>query len=126
MAKMGRPPKEIDQKQFEDLCGLQCTYDEICGWFDISADTLEKWCKKTYKMTFSKVFAQKRGKGKISLRRSQWQLASSNATMAIWLGKQYLGQRDQVEQTIALEAVKDDALSASLKELAEGLESDDQ
>nr|DAU65966.1 MAG TPA: hypothetical protein [Caudoviricetes sp.] len=24
---MGRRPKEIDQKQFENLCGLQCTYE---------------------------------------------------------------------------------------------------
>ena len=23
---MGRPNKEIDQKQFENLCGLQCTH----------------------------------------------------------------------------------------------------
>lgn len=24
---MGRRPKEIDQKQFENLCGLQCTHE---------------------------------------------------------------------------------------------------
>lgn len=96
MPRTGRPHKEIDQKQFENLCGLQCTHEEICGWFDVSAKTLEKWCKETYGdgMTFSKVFAQKRGAGKISLRRAQFRLAEKNANMAIWLGKQYLGQMD--------------------------------
>lgn len=97
---MGRPNKVIDQKEFEKLCALQCTYDEVCGWFDVCPDTLEAWCKRTYgkDMSFSKVFAQKRSKGKISLRRSQFQLAEKNANMAIWLGKQYLGQRDRLEE----------------------------
>lgn len=91
---MARPRKEIDQKQFENLCGLQCTLEEMCGWFGVCSDTLEAWCKRTYKAGFSEVFAQKRGVGKISLRRAQFRLAQKNANMAIWLGKNYLGQRD--------------------------------
>lgn len=124
MAKKGRPKKRIDEKQFESLCGLQCTLEEICGWFGVCSDTLESWCKRTYKMNFSEVFKQKRGVGKISLRRSQWRLAEKNANMAIWLGKQYLGQKDQVETTIAEGTVQDDGLSASLRELARSLKSD--
>nr|DAM20051.1 MAG TPA: DNA-packaging protein small subunit [Caudoviricetes sp.] len=108
---MARPRKEIDQKQFENLCGLQCTLEEICGWFDVCSDTLETWCKRTYKRSFSEVFAQKRGAGKISLRRSQWQLAAKNASMAIWLGKQYLGQRDSVDVAVT------DAKGIALDEL---------
>lgn len=98
---MARPRKEIDKKQFENLCALQCTHDEICAWFDVTVKTLESWCKRTYGDSFSKVFAQKRGKGKISLRRSQWQLAEKSASMAIWLGKQYLNQRDNVDVTVS-------------------------
>ena len=122
---MARPRKEIDQKQFENLCGLQCTLEEICGWFGITDKTLDSWCKRTYHASFSEVFKQKRGNGKISLRRSQWRLAEKSAAMAIWLGKQYLGQRDQIETTIAVDKREDDALSASLRALAEDLESDD-
>lgn len=70
-------------------------------------------------------FAQKRGAGKISLRRSQWRLAEKNASMAIWLGKQYLGQRDVVELGLPTDNAQEDALSVSLREMAEGLESDD-
>lgn len=108
---MARPRKEIDQKQFEDLCGLQCTLEEICGWFEVCSDTLETWCKRTYKRSFSEVFAQKRGAGKISLRRSQWRLAEKNATMAIFLGKQFLGQRDSVDVAVT------DAKGIALDEL---------
>lgn len=124
MAKTGRPRKEIDQNQFESLCGLQCTLEEICGWFGITDKTLNSWCKKTYNKTFSDVFKEKRSTGKISLRRHQWRLAEKNANMAIWLGKQYLGQKDQVETTIAEGTVQDDGLSASLRELARSLKSD--
>lgn len=121
---MARPLKEIDQKQFENLCGLQCTEEEICGWFDITDKTLNSWCKRTYNQSFSEVFRQKRSKGKISLRRHQFQLAEKNANMAIWLGKQYLGQKDQTSIDM-IAAVSDDGLSKSLRELAEGLESDE-
>lgn len=91
---MARPCKEIDIKAFENLCGLQCTKDEICAFFEVTDKTLENWCKRTYKTGFSDVFRQKRGKGKISLRRAQFRLAGKNASMAIFLGKQYLGQSD--------------------------------
>lgn len=103
MAKMGRPPKEINKQVFEGLCAIQCTEVEICDVFDVCEDTLNKWCKKNYKdengkgMTFSETYAKKRNKGKSSLRRTQWKLAEKNAAMAIFLGKQYLGQRDTPE-----------------------------
>lgn len=87
---------KIDKKQFEKLCGLQCTLMEICSYFDVEDDTLNLWCKTTYGTTFSEVFKQKRGVGQVSLRRMQWQLAEKNPSMAIFLGKNYLGQRDVV------------------------------
>lgn len=91
---MARPKKVIDQSAFEKLCGLQCTYEEICDFFDVSDKTLNSWCRRTYGKNFSDVFRQKRGSGKISLRRKQWKLADKSASMAIFLGKQYLGQSD--------------------------------
>lgn len=98
MAKTGRPKKEIDQDRFEKLCGLQCTKEDICDFFGVTDKTIDAWCKRTYKDSFSVVFKQKRGKGKCSLRRYQFALAQKNANMAIWLGKQYLGQSDTPEQ----------------------------
>lgn len=91
---MGRPKIEIDKNIFENLCGLQCTMTEICYALNITDKTLTNWCKETYDMSFSEVFNKKRSKGLISLRRSQWKLAEKNTAMAIWLGKQYLNQRE--------------------------------
>lgn len=113
---MARPRKEIDQKQFENLCGLQCTRDEICGWFDVTDKTLDSWCKRTYSEGFSAVYSKKRGTGKISLRRSQWKLAEKSATMAIFLGKQYLNQHDRPID-------EDENILQKARELLDGVES---
>ena len=93
--QMGRPKKEIDKQTFEKLCGIQCTEEEIAAWFSCSVDTIERWCKRTYKRTFAEVFREKREAGKVSLRRMQWQLAAKSAPLSIFLGKNYLGQRDE-------------------------------
>ena len=89
--------EKIDVKQFEQLCKMQCTEKEICAWFDVCEDTLVEWCKNEYGMNFSDVYEQKKEGGKIALRRYQLQQAEKNPTMAIWLGKQYLKQRDNIE-----------------------------
>lgn len=91
---MARPRKEIDQANFEKLCGMQCTKEEIASFFDVSEDTIERWCKRTYNANFAVVLNKKGAAGRISLRRFQFKLAEHNPTMAIWLGKQYLGQRE--------------------------------
>ena len=104
---MARPRKEIDKREFEKLCGYQSTQREICWWFGVTDKTLNAWCKRIYHMSFSEVFEQKRGLGKISLRRMQFQLAEKSAAMAIFLGKQHLGQRDvqahEVESHVKVE-----------------------
>lgn len=119
---MARPKKEIDKKMFENLCGLQCTLEEIASAFDCDERTIERWCCRTYKKGFADIFREKRGKGKISLRRSQFKLAEKNAAMAIFLGKQYLGQTDKIETVNATVEIKDDALSESLRALAKELD----
>ena len=100
MAQMGRPRKQINKTEFEKLCFLQCTEREFCSWFDVSDETLNKWCKENYDgRTFLAVFKEKRENGLISLRRTQFQLAEKSPAMAIFLGKNLLGQTDKMEQT---------------------------
>lgn len=100
MARTGRPRIEIDEENFKKLCGLQCTLVEIASFFDCSEDTIENWCKRTFKKTFSETFKKYSASGKMSLRRWQFKMAEHNCTMAIWLGKQWLGQTDKIEQTV--------------------------
>lgn len=120
--KMGRPLKHIDKTDFEKLCLLQCTLDEIAGFFDCHEDTVQAWCKRTYGTTFSGIFKRKSAGGKVSLRRTQFKLAEKSPAMAIFLGKQYLGQRDTVD--VSHEQIsKVDTILDNMKNLA-GLEDD--
>lgn len=96
----GRPRAEIDQTAFEKLCALQCTRSEICSWFNVTDKTLTRWCEDTYGEGFSAVYEKKRENGRISLRRAQFRLAEKSATMAIFLGKQILGQKDNVDLNV--------------------------
>lgn len=104
---MARPKKILDKENFEKLCELQCTKPEICGFLDVSDKTLDRWVKETYgeESSFSVIYKQKREGGKVSLRRRQWQMSEKSASMAIWLGKQYLDQKDkqEAEQTHKIE-----------------------
>jgi hypothetical protein len=106
----GRPRKEIDQATFEKLCHLQCTQTEIMGFFDIGTkDTLNERIREIYgeEHCFSTIYEQKSQSGKIAIRRKQMQVAESgNATLLIWLGKQYLGQSDKTEVKASAETVK--------------------
>ena len=93
----GRPRKQIDKREFEKLCGLQCTKQEIADFFDVDMTTIDRWCKREYKDTFSVVANKKASYGKISLRRTQFELAKKSANMAIWLGKQLLDQDEKIK-----------------------------
>lgn len=114
---MARPRIEIDKEQFEKLCGIQCTLVEIAGYFKCSEDTIENWCKREYHSNFSDIFRQKRSTGQISLRRAQFRMAEVNPTMAIWLGKQYLGQTEKQEVSVA---VQDDETVKAMEEYFAG------
>jgi hypothetical protein len=95
----GRPPTiEIDWKLFEQLCFIQCTQSEIASFFKITHDSLIAHVEKNYGDSYSSVYKRFSDGGKSSLRRTQFRLAEKNTAMAIWLGKQYLGQSDNFEK----------------------------
>lgn len=94
---MARPRKEINWEEFDKLCAIQCTQKELADWFDVSVDTIERAVKREKNCGFAEYYAQRRGKGKISLRRAQFQAAmNGNTALLIWLGKQYLGQTERI------------------------------
>ena len=88
---------KIVKTQFEKLCKMCCTEQDICDYFGVSHDTVVRWCHQEYDGTFHQVFKSLCGKGRARLRRIQWEQAESSPQMAIWLGKQYLNQTDRVE-----------------------------
>lgn len=92
--KLGRPTKPIDWKIVEQLCSIQCTPEEIASFFHIARATLYERTEKEFEEPFPTVYKKLSEGGKCSLRRTQWKLAQKSAAMAIWLGKQMLGQSD--------------------------------
>jgi AraC-like DNA-binding protein len=98
--KGGRPELIIDWEQVENLCRCQCTEKEISSQLGISVDTLQRAIQREKGCGFADYFAEKRQKGFVSLRTKQFSLAmTGDKTMLVWLGKQYLNQRDKSESS---------------------------
>lgn len=107
----GRPKIEWTDKEyrtFEGLCGIQATIEEIENVLNIDHKTINRLCKEHYtdsngkSMNFSQVYKKYSSTGKMSLRRKQYEVANAgNVSMLIWLGKQYLGQKEQQETSFA-------------------------
>lgn len=101
MAKAKPGPKPLlqpDEKtlaQIRALGAIQCT--------DVEVASVLKVCRATLTNFFAKhpeakqAWKDGQDEGKASLRRKQFTMAERNAAMAIWLGKQYLGQKDRHE-----------------------------
>ncbi len=91
----GRPKKEIDYDTVEKLASIMCTQDEIAEFLEISTRTLQRDDE------FCRLYKKGIDKGKMSLRRHQFELAKRNTAMAIFLGKNYLRQSDKQEHEIS-------------------------
>src|SRR6476661_8014968 len=104
MARRGTAAS-INLAELEKLAAMQCTDEEIAAWFMVSTRTIERRRKSP---VFAETICRGKARGRISLRRAQLKiLEQGNATMGIWLGKQYLGQSDQIDvntnhQTVVL------------------------
>lgn len=98
----GRPIKLISEQGaalITMLAGFMCTDEEIAASMSdnnvkISVDTLTN---ENNKATFTDCKEKGKAVGKVSLRRNQFKLAETNAPMAMFLGKNYLGQTDKQE-----------------------------
>lgn len=90
----GRPMKKLNDVGADivrKLAAVMCTEEEIASVLEVSVEVLHN---KLNDRTFSEYYKSGKEEGKASLRRTQFEIAKKNATMAIWLGKQYLGQTD--------------------------------
>ena len=95
---MARPKADIDWNKVDKYLQAQCNGTGIAGLLGIAPITLYRACEEKYKVNFEAYSAQKKGEGKELLRAKQFEMVmNGNVTMAIWLGKQYLGQRDKSE-----------------------------
>lgn len=81
------------------LAGIQCTYEEIASVCKISKRQFIEHVQRDAELRG--IIEDGWASGRMSVRRQQFKLlAEGNVTMAIWLGKQYLGQRDRVDNRV--------------------------
>lgn len=94
--QVGRPRIEIDPEELTRLCRLNCTLQEIAAYFNCSERTIKN--RMADDEDFRAIVENGRANGRLSVRREQFRIMEGgNASMAIWLGKQLLGQRDNQE-----------------------------
>lgn len=97
--KGGRPQVVIEYSKLDAMCAIHCTGEECAAILGMDYDSLNKALKRDGHGGFTDYFTQKGANGKMSLRRKQYdQAMSGNSTMLIWLGKQWLGQADKIEE----------------------------
>ena len=98
MAQRGTTAK-IDLAELERLSAMQCTDEEIAAWFKVTTRTIERRRKSR---PFAEVMDRGKAKGRISVRRMQMKLLEQgNATMGVWLGKQMLGQTNEIRHELS-------------------------
>lgn len=92
----GRKKIDIDWSKVDLMLEAHCTGTEVANHLGIHYQTLYDRVKEKFKVDFSVYSRQKKEKGKSHLRVKQYQEARiGNKQMLIWLGKNWLGQKDE-------------------------------
>ena len=110
MAKVGRPKTEYDLKQVELFGRFKATYQTMADWFEVDVRTVEREMSPDADTEFCRAY--KKGMADLKLRLSEAQihnaLVNNNATLQVWLGKQYLEQKDksEVDNTHRVDIIK--------------------
>lgn len=99
--KSGRPKKVIDYETVKKLASIMCTQEEIATLLELSVRTLQRDNK------FCRIYKTGMENGKMSIRRCQFESAvkKGSVPMQIWLGKQYLNQRDNFVADVGISKV---------------------
>jgi len=114
MPVMGRPRKELDWHLLDSLVALDaqldyCAEKQLEKWGETSCkqtikaarEVIERRIRERFDITFTEYKNKRLEPLRISLRKKQIEVAmKGNTVMLIFLGKNYLGQSDKVEQQI--------------------------
>jgi Na+-translocating ferredoxin:NAD+ oxidoreductase RnfC subunit len=103
----------LDEKLIMNLACIQCTVQEIAATVGCSDATLYD--------NYFEIIKKGWESGKASLRREQWKAAmNGNTKMLIWLGRYYLGQKEEKteEEKLLMQTHKNALIPAVTKETA--------
>lgn len=111
----GRPKFNIDYGSVEKLANIMCTQQEIATFLGCDVRTLQRDDE------FCRVYKKGMETGKMSLRRWQFESAKKGKVpMQIFLGKNYLGQKDVIENVDNTQMQKVEELLSKIKDEANG------
>lgn len=104
---MARPLKPIDWNLVEKKMEAGCNGVEISGSLHIDTDTFYSRFKEEFGESFSALSANYHSGGKSNLKVRQYAKAmEGNINMLIWLGKNWLGQKDGQDNNQAVESLE--------------------
>jgi hypothetical protein len=96
--KGGRPPKPLDLEELKRIARTGATNIEMAARLGMSEDTL---ARRLQDPEIRALVDEAQAEVKISLRAKQVQLAlAGDRTMLVWLGKQWLGQKDRLDHAV--------------------------
>lgn len=118
--------KVLDWNLINDSIQILCTGEEIAGLHRIDYDTLRRRIEKETNMTFAEYYEMMAANGRASLRRIQYKAAMGqnygervtkdgsiievridpSVPIMTFLGKQFLGQKDVIENKVVAEIPK--------------------
>lgn len=110
--------KIVDWDKVDNLIMAGCTITQVAASIGMDRDTLYKKCEKEKNTPLSAYHQSKREHGDGLLLAAQYQKAikDKNPTMLIWLGKQRLQQKENLEDRVNKDIEKkfDDKMSQVL------------
>lgn len=121
LSTKGRPKYKLNSlgiNIIEKLSHLYCTEEEIAYMLGVDKSVL---LNSVNKKPFSLAIKKGEQGGNVRLRKAQFELAKRSPAMSIWMGKQYLGQKDlpDDENSRQNEAEALDKLCNAIKEVAQ-------
>jgi AraC-like DNA-binding protein len=107
---MTRPEIPIDWQVVEELLTAGCNGTEVASHFGMHQDTFYRRVQQEFNIGFTEYAANKRANGEALLKKVQFEKAcglskKGDNTMLIWLGKQRLGQKENIGDVIIPEEV---------------------
>lgn len=94
----------LDWKKIDMYLNAGCTGSQIAAHLGINQMTLYRHCESKYKKKWSDYSMEKRSSGHLLILWKQFAKAmSGDNSMLIWVGKQQLGQRDEVKTNVAFD-----------------------
>jgi len=90
LAKRGRPPIKLDEAQISEWISKGYTVEWVADYFDVAISTLY--------LNYSDALRKGRVRRDGCLQAKQLEVAmSGDRTMMVWMGKQFLKQKDKIE-----------------------------